>query len=62
MTELLTMSWYGMNDGWGDVGTGWECAYCKAQHDWVYFYDLEETCVCEECNTVNRVDPQEYQW
>lgn len=46
---MKKMSWYGISDDYGVVGTGWDCPYCEEEHNWVFFNDLEDVVACDNC-------------
>lgn len=58
---MQEMTWYGISDGYGVVGTGWECPYCENQHNWVFYSDVNETVVCEKCKKES-ITTEEMDW
>lgn len=48
-TKPEYLSTYAINDGWGDIGTGWVCPYCDATHPFESVYGGEEY-VCGHCH------------
>lgn len=58
---MKMMTWYGISDGYGVVGTGWECPHCEEEHNWVFYNDLGETVTCENCKKSSIV-AEEMDW
>lgn len=58
---MKEFNWYGLNDGYGVIATGWECPHCESDHDWVFFSYVGEELTCKECGEVS-VSPPEMVW
>lgn len=52
--------WYGLNDGYGVVGVGFECPYCGKENNFVCD-DFEEK-ECESCHKISFPEEPCFKW
>lgn len=57
---MKELTWYGLDDGYGVVGTGWECPYCDHAHNWVTS-EQDEEFKCEQCGETS-LSTYEMEW
>ena len=57
---MKTFKWYGINDGYGIVGVGFECPYCKQENNFVCDYFEEKT--CENCGEKSLPEEKCFEW
>lgn len=57
---MKELTWYGLDDGYGVVGTGWECPYCEHNHNWVTS-EQDEEFKCEQCGETS-LSTYEMEW
>lgn len=49
---------YGINDGWGIVGYGFECPNCESRSGFINYTESEHA--CEDCDVDIQVEPLTY--